>query len=456
MTTAITATPAGRSSVTAAQVADCAGKTDSRPARICVGIGYSTISLFCLIAGRCIQRSLNTSHIHEDGRPVQRGLTGYYKTLSVAGETVRAFVPHPLPPRPSLEFDSRRQRLLEEATLSLGRLDSVTLLLSEPDLFLYAYVRREAVLSSQIEGTQSSLAQLLLFELEEAPGVPLDDVTEVSNYVAALDHGLNRLKGGFPLCNRLLREMHRILLSRGRGSGQSPGEFRRTQNWIGGTRPGNAHFVPPPPDVLEDCLSDFERFLHDETLPYPTLVRAALAHVQFETIHPFLDGNGRIGRLLIAFILHHEGVLQRPLLYLSLYFKQHRREYYRLLDVVRFEGDWEAWLDFFLEGVIQTARNAVITAQRLVMLFKEDTQKIQMSKLGVNSALRVFNALCARPVLSLPELVRRTGLTFPTAAKGVDVLIRLNIVRELTGRKRNRIFAYDSYVALLNEGTEPV
>ncbi len=421
-----------------------------------IGIGYSTNSLFCLIAGRCIQRSLNTFHIHEDGRLVQRGLTGDYKTLSVAGETVRAFVPHPLPPYPPLEFDGRRQRLLEEATLSVGRLDSVTLLLPEPDLFLYAYVRREAVLSSQIEGTQSSLAQLLLFELEEAPGVPLDDVTEVSNYVAALDHGLNRLKGGFPLCNRLLREMHRILLSRGRGSGQSPGEFRRTQNWIGGTRPGNAHFVPPPPDFLEDCLSDFERFLHDETLPYPTLVRAALAHVQFETIHPFLDGNGRIGRLLIAFILHHEGVLQRPLLYLSLYFKQHRREYYRLLDVVRFEGDWEAWLDFFLEGVIQTARNAVTTAQRLVMLFKEDAQKIQMSKLGINSALRVFNALCARPVLSLPELVRRTGLTFPTAAKGVDVLIRLNIVRELTGRKRNRIFAYDSYVALLNEGTEPI
>lgn len=339
--------------------------------------------------------------------------------------------------------------------MSLGRLDSVTLLLSEPDLFLYAYVRREAVLSSQIEGTQSSLAHLLLFELEEAPGVPLDDVTEVSNYVAALDHGLNRLKGDSHSVTACFGRCTASCFRVGGEVGSLRGSFgaRKTGS---GTRPGNAHFVPPPPDVLEDCLSDFERFLHDETLPYPTLVRAALAHVQFETIHPFLDGNGRIGRLLIAFILHHEGVLQRPLLYLSLYFKQHRREYYRLLDVVRFEGDWEAWLDFFLEGVIQTARNAVTTAQRLVMLFKEDTQKIQMSKLGVNSALRVFNALCARPVLSLPELVRRTGLTFPTAAKGVDVLIRLNIVRELTGRKRNRIFAYDSYVALLNEGTEPV
>jgi Fic family protein len=252
---------------------------------------------------------------------MKRGATGHYEISTVVGEPVRAFRPNPLPPTSPLEMNEQRQKLLERATLALGRLDSITLLLPDPDIFLYAYIRREAVLSSQIEGTQSSLAQLMLFELEEAPGVPLNDVVEVSNYVAALDYGLERLREGFPLCNRLIREMHAILLSRGRGSEKSPGEFRRSQNWIGGTRPGNAHFVPPPPHCVEECMAALERFLHDEGNPYPAIIKAALAHVQFETIHPFLDGNGRIGRLLIAFMLHHDQVLSQPLLYLSLYFK---------------------------------------------------------------------------------------------------------------------------------------
>jgi len=387
---------------------------------------------------------------------MKRGLTGEYRITVVSGETVRAFIPYPLPPKPPLEFTNRRQRLLERATLALGRLDSITLLLPDPDIFLYAYVRREALLSSQIEGTQSSLSDLLLFELEEAPGVPVEDVVEVSNYVAALEHGIQRLREGFPLCNRLIREMHAILLSCGRGSEKSPGEFRRTQNWIGGTRPGNAQFVPPPPEAVEECMADLERFLNGKNAPYPTLVNAALAHAQFETIHPFLDGNGRIGRLLIAFVLHHGGVLQRPLLYLSLYFKQHRAEYYRLLDLVRLEGDWEAWLDFFLEGVEQTAQNAVETAQRLVALFKEDAQKVQNTGRVANTALRIFNTLCERPILTLNEVSRRTGLTFPTATKGMRVLVELGIAREITGRKRNRIFVYDRYLSILSEGTEPL
>ena len=387
---------------------------------------------------------------------MKRGLTGEYRITVVGGETIRAFVPKPLPPDPPLQFTPKRQRLLKRSTLALGRLDSITLLLPDPDIFLYAYVRREALLSSQIEGTQSSLSDLLLFELEEAPGAPLDDVAEVSNYVAALEHGLQRLREGFPLSNRLIREMHAILLSRGRGSRKTPGEFRRTQNWIGGTRPGNAHFVPPPPDEVERCMADLERFLNGGNALYPTLVNAALAHVQFETIHPFLDGNGRMGRLLIAFILHHGGVLQRPLLYLSLYFKQHRDEYYRLLDLVRREGDWEAWLDFFLEGVVHTAQNAVETARRLVTLFEADRHQIQQRVNRAGSVLRVFDVLCARPIITLNEVVQRTGLTFATAAKGMGILEELDIAREITGKKRNRIFAYDRYLTILSEGTEPL
>jgi Fic family protein len=387
---------------------------------------------------------------------MKRGLTGRYQMFRTGDEEVRAFVPHPLPPDPPLELANARQRRLERATLALGRLDSITLLLPDPDIFLYAYVRREAVLSSQIEGTQSSLADLLLFELEEAPGAPVDDVVEVSNYVAALEHGVARLRGGFPLSNRLVREVHSILLSRGRGSERSPGEFRRSQNWIGGTRPGNAHFVPPPPSEVEDCMAALERFIHDEHAPYPALVKAALAHVQFETIHPFLDGNGRIGRLLVALLLHESGVLSQPLLYLSLYFKQHRPNYYRLLDLVRAEGDWEAWLDFFLEAVDQAGTGAVQTARRLVSLFEEDTAKVRSRGRAAAAALRAFDALRARPLISLNEVSRRGGVTFPTAAKGMAALVALGIARELTGQRRNRVFAYDRYLAILNEGTEPL
>ncbi len=387
---------------------------------------------------------------------MRRGPTGTYETSTTDGEPVCAFVPAPLPPQPPLEFSRARQRLLERATLALGRLDSITLLLPDPDIFLYAYVRREAVLSSQIEGTQSSFSDLLLFELEEAPGVPFDDVVEVSNYVAALEHGMRRLAEGFPLCNRLLREMHAKLLSRGRGSKKSPGEFRRSQNWIGGTRPGNALFVPPPPQRVEACMSDLERFLHDDGRPYPTLVKAALAHVQFETIHPFLDGNGRLGRLLISFILHHEGILSKPLLYLSLYFKQHREQYYNLLDMVRREGDWEQWLDFFLEGVELTAVNAVQTARRLVELFKEDEARIQALGRSAGSVLRVYHTLCRRPLVSISEIREQAGLSYPTTSKSIEALGRLGIVRELTGRKRNRIYAYGRYIEILNEGAEPL
>lgn len=387
---------------------------------------------------------------------MNRNATGSYQTTTTAGEAVRAFVPFPLPPDPPLEINGPRHLLLERATLAMGRLDSISTLLPDTHLFLYSYVRREAILSSQIEGTQSSLSDLLLFELEEAPGAPLDDVVEASNYVAALDHGMARLGEGFPLSNRLLREMHAALMSKGRGSDKHPGEFRRSQNWIGGTRPDNAHFVPPPPAEVGPCMAALERFLHDGATGLPVLIRAALAHVQFETIHPFLDGNGRLGRLLIALLLHHGGLLSQPLLYLSLYLKQHRPVYYELLDRVRTAGDWEAWVDFFLEGVEETARGAVETARRLVDLFDADTRRIQQAGRAAPNALRVLAALRQRPALTLKHLCEAHAMTFPTASKAMHSLVQARIARELTGQRRNRVFVYDAYLNILNEGGEPL
>jgi len=291
--------------------------------------------------------------------------------------------------------------------------------------------------------------------LEEAPGVPRDDVVEVSNYVAALQHGLARLREGFPLSNRLIREIHAVLLGDTRGNGKAPGEFRRSQNWIGGTRPGSAHFVPPPHTALDECMGALESFLHAED-GLPVLVRAGLAHVQFETIHPFLDGNGRVGRLLITFLLCHAGVLREPLLYLSLHFKQHRAIYYELLDRVRHEGDWEAWLAFFLDGVRETADGAVATAQRLAAMFRDDRIQIEQKGRRAGSALRVHEALKAHPLLSLPAICERTSLSFPAASSAMDLLLELGVTRELTGKRRNRLFLYDRYLAILNEGTEPL
>lgn len=387
---------------------------------------------------------------------MKRGQTGRYELIGKGGgEDVRAFVPNPLPPVPPLSLDGGLQQILENAVLAVGRLDAVSTLLPDTSLFLYTYVRKEAVLSSQIEGTQSSLSDLMLFELKEAPGVPLDDVVEVSNYVAALDHGLTRLRGGFPLSNRLIREIHGVLLSRGRGSGKDPGEFRHSQNWIGGTRPGNAVFVPPPPPAVPDCMTALESFLHVQDDGLPLLVRAGLAHVQFETIHPFLDGNGRVGRLLITLLLCHAGVLREPLLYLSLYFKEHRSDYYALLDQVRRDGNWEAWLEFFLEGVRVTALGAVDTATRISTMFRDDRARVESKGRRAGSALRVHEALKARPIQSTSAVCEATKLSFPAASSALNLLVEIGIARELTGKRRNRVFVYDRYLSVLNEGTQP-
>ena len=367
---------------------------------------------------------------------------------------MRAFIPASLPPQPPLVLGGSLLQSLEAASLALGRLEGVGALFPESALLVYSYVRQEAVLSSQIEGTQSSLSDLLLFELDQAPGVPIDDAAEVSCCVAALEHGLKRLGENFPLSNRLIREMHGILLSSGRGAGKAPGEFRRSQNWIGGTRPGNAVFVPPPHLAVEDCMAALESFLHAEDDGLPTLVRAGLAHVQFETIHPFLDGNGRVGRLLITLLLCEAGVLRQPLLYLSVYFKRHRERYYELLDRVRRTGDWEAWLVFFLQGVHETAEDAARTAQRLADQFAADRERIATGGRRAGSALRVHEALQERPVLSIPATCDRTGLSFPAVSAAMKLLEEASLVQELTGYSRNRLYLYSDYLRILNEGSE--
>ena len=328
-------------------------------------------------------------------------------------------------------------------------------MIPDASLFLYMYIRKEAVLSSQIEGTQSSLSDLLAYELEEAPGVPVNDVEEVSNYVAAMNHGLKRLVE-LPLSMRLLREMHKILLSRGRGERKTPGELRTSQNWIGGTRPGNAAFVPPPPERLLECLGDFEKFLHDDRVRLPVLVKAALAHVQFESIHPFLDGNGRLGRLLITLLLCAEGALKNPLLYLSLYFKTHRKSYYDHLTLVRETGDWEEWIAFFLKGVIETASQATDTAQRITALFKANHEKIKgLAKVSA-SVTRLHEYLQRQPVSDTGRAVKGSRLTLPTVLRAFKELEKLGVVRETTGRERRRLYVYTDYLELLNKGAEPL
>lgn len=384
-----------------------------------------------------------------------RGATGRYEAWRTGGEIVRAFVPSPLPPDPPLSLDGALLLALESATLALGRLDGASAQLPDKDLLIYSCVRREAVLSSQIEGTQSSLSDLMLYEMEEAPGVPFDDVAEVSNYVAALQHGLRRLRDGFPLSNRLLREAHGVLLQSGRGSDKTPGEFRTSQNWIGGSRSGNAAFVPPPHTELADCMTALERFLHARGDGLPMLARAALAHVQFETIHPFLDGNGRVGRLLIVLLLHEAGVLRDPLLYISLYFKRRRAAYYDLLGRVRETGDWEEWVAFFLEGVRETAEGVVDASRRLAALFAADRALIERQG-RANSALRVHAEMSARPMLSLAQVHRGSGLSYATCSSAMQLLVGLGVAREITGRRRSRIFVYDRYMDILNEGMEPL
>jgi Fic family protein len=379
--------------------------------------------------------------------------TGEYRVSSTAGEQVRAYIPKPLPPDPPLDL-AGLYPLLDRANQALGRLDGSTALLPDAHLFLYFYIRKEAVISSQIEGSQSTLSELLLFEHGIGPAALVDDLKETSHYVAALQHGLDRLKEGFPVSLRLLCEIHSVLLKGGRGSERTPGEFRRSQNWIGGSRPGNALFVPPPPEALMECLDSFEKYLYDDRLPL--LVKLGLVHLQFETIHPFLDGNGRLGRLLLALLLCESKVLQEPLLYMSLYLKTHRDRYYELLQKVRTEGVWEEWLEFYLQGIAFIADQAAETAAKMRQLFREDRVRVQSLGKASGTAVQVQGYLQANPVCSIRNIASGISKTLPAVAKALANLQQLSIVNEATGQRRNRIFIYQRCLDLIGAGTEPI
>lgn len=376
---------------------------------------------------------------------------GSYINNSISGELVKAYMPDTLPPHPPLGM-TELYSLLGQANLAIGRLDGISINVPDISLFLYMYIRKEAVLSSQIEGTQSTLTDLLMYENNEAVGVPINDVVEVSNYVAAMNHGLKRIADGFPLCLRLIREMHEILLSSGRGRTKQPGVFRTSQNWIGGTRPGNASFVPPPWENIADLLSNLESFWNAENGSSSTLLKAGLAHFQFETIHPFLDGNGRLGRLLITLILCVDGVLAQPLLYLSLYLKVNRQSYYEHLQHAREKGDLEEWLSFFLKGVIYTAEQAVKTIQQTLALLEKDRKAIQSIGKSAKSALMIHDLMRKIPITDANRIVSTSGLTLPTVNYSIKNLMALGIVSELTGRARNKIYKYTQYLDILSNG----
>ncbi|MEO8970871.1 MAG: Fic family protein [Ktedonobacteraceae bacterium] len=386
-------------------------------------------------------------------------VSGTYKTNFLSQEFFKSYVPNSLPPMPPLNLNGEHYTLLDKATLAVGRLDGLTGQLPREvvSLYTYFYVRKEAVLSSQIEGTQLSLSDLILYENNEVPGVPIGDVQEVLQYVKAMYHGINRLRNDdFPLSLRLIHETHEILLSSGRGSEKMPGEFRTTQNWIGGSRPGNAKYVPPPPGDVIVCMGELEKFIHQKDLYMQVLVKAALVHVQFETIHPFLDGNGRLGRLLITLLLCAENVLQEPLLYLSLYFKQHRDAYYDLLQRVRVDGDWESWLHFFLTGVYETANQGVQTSKNILDLFQKDQQRIETLGRATGTTLQIFKLLQSVPLINVAQVSQAIQISIPTINAAFDRLQELGIVREITDRQRDKLYSYENYINLLSEGTEPI
>ena len=381
-------------------------------------------------------------------------VTGKYRTTVVGDEEVKAFIPHPLPPRnPPLLIKGELAALHAEALIAIGRLGVAGAMVPSANWFLYGFVRKEAVISSQIEGTQATLMDVVAYEATHKAQRPAD-VEEVCNYLAALAFARNEMAKpkGLPLCTRLLCQAHKRLMRGTRGADKQPGTIRTSQNWIGGSRPGNARFVPPPHDVVPETLARLERWVHVND-PLPPLVRAGLAHVQFETIHPFLDGNGRIGRLLIALLVEHWGLLDSPLLYLSLAFKRNRAEYYRALLDVRTAGDWEGWTAFFLRCVREAAEDGVSAAKRLFALLGKDRRTVAGHEATTVSAIRLLDVLPEHPMVTLPAAMDLLKTTKPTAGKAIDALCKAGILKETTGKQRDRVYAYEAYLKVLAEDT---
>lgn len=376
--------------------------------------------------------------------------TGRYRITETHGEKVRAFIPHPLPPaKPTLAIEDEIAESLSAARTALAQLEVAGAMVPSTDWFLYGFVRKEAVLTSQIEGTQATLRDVLTYEATHQTDRP-DDVEEVCNYVDALTQSRKQIADpkGLALSVRLLCDAHRILMRGARGDDKQPGEVRRSQNWIGGTRPGNARFVPPPPEEVSDALAALERWLHSDD-PLPPLVKAGLAHVQFETIHPFLDGNGRIGRLLIALLVEHWGLLKQPLLYLSVAFRRRQQEYYAHLAAVRTDGDWEGWTSFFLDCVREAAEDGVRVAQSLHALLGRDRERLFKDERATVAALQLFDRLPKHPVLTVPRAAEVLGMTAPPARKAIELLAALKVLRETTGKQRDRVYAYHDYLRIL-------
>jgi Fic family protein len=384
---------------------------------------------------------------------MKRDQLGQYRTLSKYGENVKAYIPAPLPPVPPIDWGVKLRIKFDQAHAALGSLNIVSKLLPDARRFYFMFVRKEAVLSSRIEGMQASLEDLLLYEMGEKPNVPLDDVIQVNNYVEALYHGVSMLDNGLPFSLRLIKETHKVLMEKGPGSACLPGEFRRLQNWVGGRKPSEAIFIPPPPESLMDCLGKLELFINDIPEQTPALLKVALMHLQFETIHPFIDGNGRTGRLLNILLLYEQKLLDNLMVYLSLYLKTHRQTYYRLLDSVRKTGDWEEWLSFFADSVIVAAGNMVDTLQTLHMLAETYTSKIRGLGRASISAHRIHKILMEFPVVTPSLLVKRTGLTPATVNKALMYLKQIGVVQELTTRKRNRLFHCSGYLEIFNVDT---
>lgn len=385
---------------------------------------------------------------------MKRGMQGKLVKCSITSESYNAFIPNDLPPKPEIDT-TVVSSLLEKANQAIGALNGVISTVPNSAIINYMYVRKEALLSSQIEGTQSTLDDLLKYEAQQTQGIPVEDASEVSSYVAALNHGIKRINEGFPLALRLIKEIHAILLKNSRGKTKSPGEFRSSQNWIGGTRPGNARFVPCPPDKLLDILSSLEKFINEED-NIPSLIKAALIHVQFETIHPFLDGNGRLGRLLITFFLCVKGLLKSPFLYLSLFFKKNRTLYYEHLNNVRYQGDWESWIQFFLEGVIETSDDARKTIILIQKLFADDEQKLETLGKAKTSAKIVFEQFEQKPILTVAEIEDKIKLSRPTIISMINRLIDLGILTNTSEKKWGQTYAYTGYIDLLNLENNPL